>query len=276
MTTMKRTLTLLLAVSLAAASSGCRGVKKPEIAPELATSDEALFKEAEKYIKKDPERARLYLRQIIDSFPQSFYAQRAQLAIADTYFAAGDEGNMILAAAEYRQFISRFPVSPSAPYAQYQIAMSYFKKILKPGRTQEKTVQALAEFKRVATTYPGTEEAEKAREKIKECEERLAEHTFGIGYHYYRVGAYKSSVTRLTEALTNYPFYSRLDKLYYYIGDSYFRWGKVDQAGPFFTKLITDYPKSKYAKKAQKRLREIEALKAKPAPPPAKAPIKKS
>jgi outer membrane protein assembly factor BamD len=271
---MKRILSLLLVASLAAVGWGCRGAKKPEIAPELATSDEALFKEAEKYMKKDAERARLYLRQIIDSFPKSFWAQRAQLAIADTYFAAGDEGNMILAATEYRQFISLYPYSPSAAYAQNQVAMSFYKNILKPGRDQQKTVQALNEFKRVTTVYPQTEEAEKAREKIKDCEERLAEHTFRIGLHYYRVRAYKAAASRLTEVLTNYPFYSGLDKVYYYLGDSTFRWGKFDEAGPFFTKLVTDYPKSKFAKKAQQRLKEIEVIKAKPAP--AKPPIKKT
>ncbi|MBM3293595.1 MAG: outer membrane protein assembly factor BamD [Candidatus Aminicenantes bacterium] len=272
---MRRTLTVLIIALLAAAGGGCRGSRPPQIAPELATSDEALFKEAEKYLKKDPERARLYLRQIIDSFPRSFYAQRAQLAIADTYFAAGDEGNMILAATEYRQFISLYPYSPSAAYAQYQVAMSFFTKILKPGRDQQKTIQALNEFKRVTTTYPQTEEAEKAREKIQACEERLAEHNYIIGYHYYRVKAFRAATVRLTEVLTNYPFYSGLDKLYFTLGDAFFQWGKVDEAGPFFTKLITDFPKSSHAKKAVKRLKEIEALKAKAAPP-AKEPAKKA
>jgi len=275
MTTMKRTLTLVLIAALALAGGGCRGAKKPEIAPELATSDEALFKEAEKYLKKDRERARLYLRQIIDSFPKSFYAQLAQLAIADTYFSAGDEGNMILAATEYRQFISLYPYSPSASYAQYQVAMCFFKKILKPGRDQQKAVQALTEFKRVTTTYPQTEEAENARAKIKECEERLAQHTFNIGFHYYRVKAFKAATQRLTEVLTTYPFFSGLDRLYFVMGDAYFQWAKIDQAGPFLTKLITDYPKSKYVKKAEEILRKIEIIKAK-TPPPAKEPVKKT
>jgi len=139
-------------------SFGCGG-KKTEISPDVASSDEALFKLGEKFIKKDPEKARLYFRQVIDSFPKSFYAQQAKLAIADSYFKKGDEGNMILAASEYREFISLFPYSPSAPHAQYQIAMTYYKKVLKPGRDQTKTRQALAEFKKVLTNYPLTEDA---------------------------------------------------------------------------------------------------------------------
>ena len=79
--------------------SGCRG-KKTEISTELANSAEAMFREGEKYLKKDPERARLYFRQVIDSFPQSFYAQQSKLAIADSYFRKSDIAKMILAACE--------------------------------------------------------------------------------------------------------------------------------------------------------------------------------
>ena len=152
-----------------------------QIDPEIANSDEALFRTGEQFIKKDPEKARLYLRQVIDSFPQSFFAQRAKLAIADSYFYQGDEGSMILAASEYRDFITNFPMSPSAPYAQLQIAMSFFKKVLKPGRDQTKTEQALQEFKRLITDYPLSEETKQARENVKLCEEFLAAHILNIG-----------------------------------------------------------------------------------------------
>jgi outer membrane protein assembly factor BamD len=232
--------------------------KKVEIDPEIASSDEALFKMGEQYIKKDPEKARLYLRQVIDSFPQSFYAQRAKLAIADSYFYQGDEGSMILAAAEYRDFISNFPISPSAPYAQLQIALSYFDKILKPGRDQTKTEQALVEFKRVINDYPLTDEAKIAREKIKICEERLAEHTLGIGELYYKRKAYKAAISRLKDILANYPSYSKLDKVFFLLGDSYFKANQIEESVPYFTKLISDYPQSKFARSAQERMEEIE------------------
>jgi len=236
---------------------GCGG-KKVEISPNISSSDEELFKLGEQFLKKDPEKARLYLRQVIDSFPKSFYAQQAKLAIADSYFEKGDEGNMILAASEYRDFISGFPYSPSAPYARYQIAMTYYKKVLKPGRDQTKTILALAEFKNVITNYPTSEQAKLAREKILDCEERLAAHTLGIGEVYYKMKAFKAAVSRLTDILTNYPNFSKMDEVYFYLGDSFYRWNQKEQSVPYFTKLVSDFPQSKYAKKAQKKLKEIE------------------
>jgi len=249
------TLSLIL---ILAAGMGC-GRKSAEIDPNV-TSDQELFELGEQNIKKDPEKGRLYLRQVIDSFPRSFYAQRAKLAIADSYFRQGDEGSMIIAASEYREFISLFPYSPSAAYAQYQIAMSYFNKVLKPGRDQSKTEQALLEFRQVINKFPLSEEAEQAREKVRDCEERLAQHSFTVAYHYYKRRAYKAAVSRLTEILTEFPNFSEMDRVYFVLADSYYRGTLYEDSVPYFQKLISDYPNSRFASLAVKRMAEIEKI----------------
>lgn len=255
---MKTRLTIgILSILLIFMGPACKK-KSLQIDPEIASSDEALFRTGEQFVKKNPEKARLYLRQVIDSFPKSFYAQRAKLAIADSYFHQGDEGSMILAASEYRDFITNFPLSPSAPYAQMQIAMSFFKKILKPGRDQTKTEQALLEFKRLITDYPLSEESKEAREKVKICEEYLAAHSLSIGKLYFKRKAYPAAVSRLRDILSNYPIYSGLDEVFFILGDSYYNMNQTEESIPFFTKLISDYPQSKFAKKALERMEEIE------------------
>ena len=240
--------------------TGCR--KKPvQISPDIAASDEALFKLGEAEIRKNTEKALLYLRQVIDSFPKSFYAQRAKLLIADTYFKKGDEGNLILASAEYREFIKAYPFSPSAAYCQYQVAMTFFKKIEKPGRDQTKTAQALVEFKKVVADYPASDQAKTAQDKIKDCEERVARHDADIGIQYAKMKAYKAAIGRLGQVMTTYPSYSRLDNVYFYLGESYFASNAIDLAFPYYTKLISDYPKSKLVKLATQRLKAIDARK---------------
>jgi len=252
----KLTFSLILTLFIIMIFSDCGG-KKIEISPEEASSDENLFKLGEKHLKKDPEKARLYFRQVIDSFPKSFYAQQAKLAIADSYFKKGDEGSMILASSEYREFISLYPYSPRAAYAQYQIGMTFYKKALKPGRDQTKTWQSLAQFKKVITNYPQSEETKLAQEKIKDCEERLAMHIADIGHFYYKRKAFKAAVSRLMEVITTFPNYSKMDEIYFYLADSYYKWNKIDQSRPYFTKLISDYPQSKLAEQAQKKMEEI-------------------
>jgi len=241
-------------------SAGCKS-KPVQISPEIASSDEALFKLGEAELAKNPDKGILYLRQVIDSFPKSFYAQRAKLLIADTYFKKGDEANLILAAGEYREFIRAYPYSPSAAYCQYQIALSYYKKILKPGCDPTRTSQALAEFKKVVADYPASDEVKQAQDKIQDCEERLATHVAGIGIQYDHMRSYRAAISRLTDVMTTYPNYSRMDEVYYYLGEAHFRANALDQAVPYYTKVVSDYPKSPYIKKATKRLKEIEARK---------------
>ena len=257
--TLKISVLCLLLLGAAAACSK----QKMVLTPEIAASDEMLYKLGEQSLKRDPEKARIYLRQVIDSFPKSFYAQRAKLAIADSYFNKGDEGSLILASAEYRDFIHSYPFSPSASYAQYRIALTFFKDALKPGRDQTKTTQALAEFKRVITEYPLSEEAKLTQKSIKDCEERLAENNFLIAKHYYRNKAYKACTSRMTEILTTYPNYSHTDQVYYYLADAYYLWGKPQDSIPFFAKLMSDHPRTKLAAKAARRLKDIEADKNK-------------
>jgi len=260
---MKRMTALFLTALVVFAAASCSGTKTPQIAAEIASSDEALFREGEKYVKKDREKARLYYRQVIDSFPKGFYAQRAKLAIADSYYDEGDEGNMLLAASEYREFVSLYPTSPSAPYAQYRIAMTFYEKTAKPGREQTKTVQAIAEFKKVLALFPLSDEAKQARDKIKECEDLYAEHLFSIAEFYYKTTAYGAAVSRLNEILTNYPFYTGLNKVFFYLGAAYDKGGLPEKSIPYYTKVVTDYPKSKLASKAQERLKILKSL-----PPP--------
>ena len=67
-----------------------------------------------------------------------------------------------------------------------------------------------------------------------------------------------STVSRLTEILTEYPNFSEMDRVYYVLAESYYKGQLTDQSIPYFQKLISDYPNSKYAALAVKRMAEIE------------------
>ncbi|MGQ9618960.1 MAG: outer membrane protein assembly factor BamD [Candidatus Aminicenantia bacterium] len=236
--------------------------KSPENVPASgSSSDETLFNLGERWLKKDPEKARLYFRQVIDSFPQSILAQRAKLKIADTYFQQKDEGSLLIAEAEYREFISMYPFSPMASYARYQIAMTYYNKMYKPGRDQTNTLKAIEEFQRLIQDYPYAKEIEDAKAKLKKCKDNYIEHIYLIGLHYYKFKAHKAAINRFKEALEYNHEFSKIDRLFYYLGDALVITGNLDEGKAYFQKLISSFPNSKYTRKAQKRLKKIESLK---------------
>jgi len=54
-----------------------------------------------------------------------------------------------------------------------------------------------------------------------------------------------------------------MDKVYFLLADSYFKSTLIEQSTPYFRKLLTDFPQSKYVKTVQKRLEEIETIQKK-------------
>lgn len=252
-----------LCLTMAALGTGChRHHKLVQVAADASTSDEALYRLGEAELKNDTEKGLIYLRQLIDTFPKSFYAQRAKLLIADSYFKGKDETNMVMAASEYGEFIRTYPYSPSAAYCQYQIAMTYYRKMLAPGRDQSKTRQALLEFQKVLSDYPASSQAKDAQDKIKECETQLSLHYYQIARTYHKQKAYRASINRFLEIMAQYPDFPKMDELYYYLADCYFMVRRYEEARPFFQKLLSDFPKSQMIKATHKRLKALDLAEA--------------
>jgi len=61
------------------------------------------------------------------------------------------------------------------------------------------------------------------RRKIKDCENRLAAHELHISEYYYKARSYRAALNRLLPIITTYPDFPRLDAVYFYIADSYFK-----------------------------------------------------
>ena len=247
----------------------CKSKKETKLTPETAGSAKEIFEKAKKRMKKDPEKSRLLFKEIMHLYPDSLYAQRAKIGIADAYFNQKDMGSLLMAAAEYQEYANLFPNSPDAVYAKYQIGMCYYKQMKKPGRDQEYTHKTIDAFQAMVKMYPATEEARDAREKIAKARQYLAAHNFAIGLSNFRLNAFKGAIARFKEVMEDYPEFEKNDKLFFFTGRAYFVSREYDTAISFFQRLITDFPKSKYLKKSSKMIEKINQLKAQ-APTPKK------
>ncbi len=244
-------LSLFIAVSLILA--GCSG-KKVELFPEKATASQ-LYKIGKDYLnKKKYEEARKVFSTIIRVYPKSKYAARAKLGIADSYFKKGDIASLTLAYNEYREFISLYPYHPKAAYAQYMMGMCYYKQMHKPGRDQTNTLLALQEFKKVVEKYPQTKEAQEAREKIKKCRQVYAAHLLHIARFYFHIKKWLGASWRLEDIIKKYPDFKGMDEVYYKYGVSLYNLGKKGEGRAYLSKVITDFPRTKWARKARKFL----------------------
>lgn len=256
------TAAVLIATVLLMGFSGCKSNKKVVLKPGETTSAKEIYEKAKGRIKKDPEKARLLFKEIIHIYPDSTYAQRAKVGIADSYFRQKDSGSLIMAANEYQEYVNLYPNSPDAVYAKYQSAMCYYKQVRKPGRDQEGTHKAIQAFEAMVKMYPDTEEAKDARQKIAQARQTLATHYFLIGRTDLWLGAVRGALARFKQVMDEYPEFKSNDALFYSTGKAYFMMRDYDSATSFFQRVITDFPKSKYFKKSRKMIEKTNQIKS--------------
>ncbi|MCI0470442.1 MAG: tetratricopeptide repeat protein [Candidatus Aminicenantes bacterium] len=249
----------IIVVVILLAISGCKSKKEIAVTPGGTAKD--VYEQAKKYVKKDPEKARVLFKEVMQLYPTSVYAGLAKIGIADSYYKDKDAASLILAAAEYQEFVNLYPQSPDAAYASYQIGMSYYRQIKRPGRDQTNTASALKYFELTVQQFPDTKEAEEAKKNIARTRDHLADHNFRIGLANYRLKAYKGAIDRFKEVIDNYPEFSGNDKTFFYTGITYFAMKDYDSAISFFQGVINNYPKSKYLKKAQKMIEKANKQK---------------
>ncbi len=256
---MKKTILPLLLILLVGAA-GCRSKKGISIDPSEKGSDKKMYESALKYMKKDPEKSRLLFKEVAQLYPDSIYANKSKLGIGDAYFRERDSASLIMAAAEYQEYVNLYPYSPDAVYAKYQIGLCYFQQVRKPERDQTNTFTAIKAFEGVIQQYPGTPEAEQAQKKIDGCRQNLARHYYLIGYYNFVMKSFSGAIARFKQVMDEYPDFAANDKLFYYTGKTYAAMKDYDSALSFFQRVVGSHAKSKYAKKSLRQISKISRL----------------
>ena len=241
--------------------SACKSNKNVQLTPTDMGTDREMYEKAKKYVKRDPDKARLLYKEIMQLYPNSIYSNKAKIGIADSYFRAKDAASLIMASAEYQEFVNMFPNSPDAVYALYQVGMCYYKQMKKPGRDQTNTHAIIKAFESLLQQYPDTQEAEDAKKKIHEARQNLATHYFRIGYYNFKFNAYAGAIARFKDVINNYPDFEQNDKLFFFTGKCYLKMNEYDNALSFFQQVVNSYPNSKYTKKSLKLIKKIGKMK---------------
>jgi len=253
---------LLLACAVLAWAGAC--AKKQPLTTTGTQGDKYFNDLGKKALEnKDWEDARSYFKQLIDSYPRSNLVADARLGVADSYFFQRGSTNLVLAIAEYRDFLTFFPNHPRADYAQYQIASAYHKQINKPDRDQAPTIEAVAELKKLTDLYKNSLYAEKGRDLLALCHDRLAEHEFTVGsFNLKHRKNCRGAIARFKVILQDYPTYAHKDEVYFQLGEAYRLCRSPLEAMPYYQQVISDYPKSEFKDDAQQILTTLKAEQA--------------
>jgi outer membrane protein assembly factor BamD len=258
---------LLLAgiVSACASANGRRGVP-----PGTAQPDQYLYDRGKEALdNKKWLTAREFFKQVTETYTQSAVRPDAKLGIGDTYLGEGSAESLVLAIAEFQEFLSFYPTHPRADYAQYKLGLAHFRQMRAPQRDQTETRDAIREFETFVVRYPNSSLLPEVKNRLRESKDRLSEAEFEVGRFYYRIKWYPGAIDRLSALLKDDPEFTSRDGAYYYLGEALTQLGRKSEALPYYEKLVTEFEKSDYLEDAKKRIGEIKAAPAETAAAPA-------
>lgn len=232
----------------------CSGSKKPDKLTQelLSTSKEELFEKGKDLIeKKKYDTGRKYLTFVFETYPNDPLGRDALLLVADSYFKQGGTAGYTEARFRYRDYLNRYPGASRRDYARYQFALTYDKEIERPDRDQTATREAIEQYRALIREYPTSGFAGAARERVRVLVDVLAEHEFEIGFFYMRKGAPAAALGRFTDLEQRFPGYGGRDKLFFYSARVLEKLGRREEADRYYSRLLSEFPESEYARKAR-------------------------
>src|SRR5271157_5190554 len=255
--------------------------------------DKELFDKAMIAIKKGHfDVARLDLQTMLNTYPDSEYRMRAKLAVGDSWFKEGGTAAYTQAEAEYKDFITFFPNAPEAAEAQMKVADIYYAQMEKPDRDYVNVQRAEQEYRNMINQFPDSTLVPRAKQKLRDVQEVLAERETQIGLYYESRENFAAAIARLETVVDTYPLYSKSDQALLGIGDAYaseahylqmasnfpgaikerLRAVYQDRAAAAYAKVVTRYPMAPHVEDARDRLVAMN----RPVPEPTQAAVAES
>lgn len=287
---MRRNSVVVLLGLLLALTVACTNKKSNNPLANLGSKqpDKVLFDRAMDAMKHNRfDVARMTLQTLINTYPDSEFIARAKLAVADSWYAEGGTTAMQQAEIEYKDFKTFFPNMPEAAEAQLKVANIHYEEMEKPDRDYTHAMRAEEEYRALIQEYPDSKFVPKAKQRLREVQEVLADREFGIGRFYYLRLAYPAAIARLKTLVERYPLYSGADQALFLLGQSYegeievvrrnprmnevYKGKMIDEltkdAAEAYAKIITRYPAMDRALDAKARLEALHQ----PVPRPTRA-----
>ena len=196
---------------------------------------------------------------------------------AEAFF---DKEEYAEALVEYQHFLDLHRAHVLSAYAQFKIGMSFFKMSKSIDRDPAPITKAQGAFEKLIKEYPGSKYQAEAVEKIKACNDLMAQTYYFVGQFYYRRESYLAAAYRFESIVKKFPEMEVAPDALYYLARSYSELGANDWAHDKLIQLAQQYPANKYQQESKTLLAKVDAklppgtalAKAQPAPAPANAP----
>lgn len=236
-----------LLAAVVAATAGCAG-KRPLTAAETFSQASEHFDTGAYEVAIDS------YKELLDQHPFTEHAEEAEIKIAQAYYLMGRNAEAIAAFSDFERM---HPTSPQIPLVNYYQGMAHLKQMRPIDRDQSASGQAHAYFRAVIDRYPGSSWAERAKLRLRECEEALAGHEFYVVGFYLRQKNLPAAEARLGHLLRSYAASDAAAEALLLFGDTYAALDLREPAALAYRALIAHHPDDPLSKQARGRLKEL-------------------
>lgn len=180
-----------------------------------------------------------HFRLLLERYPNSPLAPRAQLLLADAYMDNKDEAEAEVA---FDDFLRLYPANDNVPYALSRKGDLLHRQIRDSRRDQTKTREAIRTYGLLLERDSSGPYAAAASARIAELRNRLAEHEMQVVTHYLARKQYASAETRAKRAIAEYTDTKTLPLLLSLLADALEREGNPAEAAEVRKSLAEKFP----------------------------------
>jgi outer membrane protein assembly factor BamD len=188
---------------------------------------------------------------IIDNYPYSEWAVKAELKIADAYFK---DKRYEEALSYYRSFADLHPQHERVPYTILQSALSHYEQIRSVNRDQTSAREAQRYLEQLIRQYPYSSETSQGETLLREIRTRLSRNVMQTGDFYLKRQEYQAAAERYRSLLNTYPGLGLDAEALYKLGICYENMNRDDEALRLFHVVVENFRDTSLAADAAERI----------------------
>ncbi|RLD38659.1 MAG: outer membrane protein assembly factor BamD [Bacteroidetes bacterium] len=186
-------------------------------------------------------------------------AQKIEFLSAMSHYGQKD---YVLASYYFKRYYQAYPKSEQAEEALFMSAYSNYLDSPRASLDQKTTVDAIQEMKLFVSRFPNSEKVDQAKDLIKEMENRLELKAFNMAKLYIKMSDYKASIASLEAFIKQYQSSIYHEEASFLLIQANYEYAlnsiaarqeeRFSKASEAYIDFISQFPESKYLKKAEK------------------------
>ena len=180
-------------------------------------------------------------------YPQSFWAPKAALMSAYSYYSQSYYGDAI---SEIERYLKTYPKHKNVDYAHFMLAICYYEIVVDEKRDLEPLLKAEKQFIFIMNNFPKTDFAMDSKYKLDLIYDRLAGKEMFIGNHYLKKEKWIPAINRYKKVVEDYNTTIYVEEALHRLVEIHYKIGLTQESKKYAKVLGYNYQSSEWYKQS--------------------------